>query len=77
MAISINLETLSYFKKGYVGEELRSLFINYTDTKNIDLIQIIDLRFEVDQVNLKKIQLFEKNRVSTKIAKLFTIILRY
>ena len=43
------------FYKEYVGEELVSPLINYTDVKNKYLIQIIDLRFQVDHINPKKI----------------------
>ena len=37
-------------------------FIKYVDVKNIYPIQVIDLRFQVDHINPKKIQLFEEYR---------------
>ena len=48
------------FYKEYVGEELPNLFIKYTDEKIIYLMQVIDVRFQVDHSNPKKIQLHEK-----------------
>ena len=36
-------------------------------------IQVIDLRFQVDQINPKKIQLFEKDRGAIDEARLFMI----
>ena len=35
-------------------------FISYTDMKNKYPIQVIDLRFQVDHITSKKIQLFEE-----------------
>ena len=46
----------------YVGEELLNPFIGYTDIKNKHLIQVIDLRLQVDFFNPNEIQLFEKHR---------------
>ena len=37
-------------------------------------IQVIDLRFQVDQINPKKIQLFEEYRGATNNARLLMII---
>ena len=42
------------FYKEYVGERLLKPYINYTAVKNTYPIQVIDLRFQVDHINLKK-----------------------
>ena len=63
--------------KEYVAEEILSPFINYTDKKNRYPIQVIDLRFQVDQMNPKKIQLYEKYRGATNNARLFLILIRH
>ena len=46
-------------------------------TKNFRLIQILDLRFQVDHINGTKIQTMEKLRVNTNIARLLTISIRH
>ena len=61
----------------YVGEELLNPFISYTDMKNKYPIQIIDLRFQVDHINPKKIGLFEEYRGATNNARLFMILVRH
>ena len=50
---------INFFNKEYVGEEVMNPFISYSDMKNKYPIQVIDLRFQVDHVSPKKIQLFE------------------
>ena len=40
------------------------------------LIQVIDLRFQVDHITPKKIQLFEEYRAKPANAKLFIILIR-
>ena len=35
-------------------------FINYTDKKNTEFIQVIDLRHQVNRITPQRIQLFEK-----------------
>ena len=45
--------------------------------KNKYPIQVIDLRFQVDHINPKKIQLFEENRGATNNARLFVISIRH
>ena len=52
-------------------------FINYTDVKNSYPIQVIDLRFQVDHINPKKIQLFEEYRNDPANARLFLILIRH
>ena len=45
--------------------------------KNKYPIQVIDLRFQVDHINSKKIQLFEEYRGATKNARLFMTLIRH
>ena len=65
---------LSY--KEYVGEELLSPFVYYTDMKNKYPIQVIDLRYQADHISPKKIQLLEEYRVAPANARLFIILTR-
>ena len=51
---------IGLFFKEYVGEPLLSPFISYTDVKSKYPFQVIDLRYQVDHINPKKIQLFEE-----------------
>ena len=46
-------------------------FTHYPVLKISYPIQIIDLRFPVDHINLKKAQLFEKYKSNTNIARMF------
>ena len=68
------------FYKEYVGEELLSPFISYPDMKNKYPIQVIDLRFQVDPITPKKIQLFEEYRPepnnNSNNARLFFVLIR-
>ena len=41
------------FYKEYVGEELLSPFVSYTDMKNKNPIQVIDLRYQADLITPK------------------------
>ena len=68
---------LEFFYKKYVGEELLCAFIDYTDMKNIYPIKVIDLRFQVDHINPKKIQLHQEYRDATANARLFMILIRH
>ena len=43
--------------------------------KNISPTQVLDLRLQIDHVNLKKFQLFGENRGATKSARLFLILI--
>ena len=64
------------FYKEYVGEELLNLFLSYADMKTKYPIQVIDLRFQVDHITPKKIQLFEEYRANPANAKFFMILIR-
>ena len=66
---------LKLFHKEYFGEEL-SPFKNYTDMKKKNPIQVIDLRFQPNQIRPTKIQLFEEYRGATNNARLFMILIR-
>ena len=68
---------IKLFYKEYVGEPLLSPFINYTDVKSTYPLQVIDLRFQVDHINPKKIQLFEAYRNDPANAKLFLVLIRH
>ena len=48
---------LKFFFKEYIGEELMSPFISYTDIKTEYPIEIVDLRHQSDHITPKKIQL--------------------
>ena len=49
---------IKLFFKDYIGEQLMSPFISYTDMKTKYPIEIIDLRHQSDHLTPKKIQLF-------------------
>ena len=49
---------LKLFFKEYVGEQLMSPFISYTDMKTKYPIEIKDLRYQPGHITPKKIQLF-------------------
>ena len=67
---------LKLFFKEYIGEELLSPFISYTDMKTKYAIQIIDLRHQPDHITPKKIQLFQENSADPENAKFFLIVTR-
>ena len=50
--------------------------ISYTDMKYKYPIQVIDLRFQVDHITPKKIQLFEEYRANPANARMFVILIR-
>ena len=60
----------------YVCEELLNPFLSYPDMKTKYPIQVIDLRYQVDHITPKKIQLFEEYRAAPANAKLFVILIR-
>ena len=64
------------FYKGYVGEEVLNPFISYPDMKTKYPIQVIDLRYQVDHITPKKIQLFEENRATPANSKVFIKLIR-
>ena len=67
---------LKFLYKEFAYEELPYPFTTYTDMKTKDPIQVIDLEFQVDHINPKKIQLLEENRGATNNARLFMIVIR-
>ena len=67
---------LKLIYKEYIGEELLTPFISYTDMKNKYPIQVIDLRFQADHISSKKIQLFEEYRERPNNARLYIIFIR-
>ena len=77
MTITTNIGIVNYFYDEYTGEELLSPLKAYTDLKNFYPIQLLELRFQVDNLNPKKIQLFEEYKGAIKNAKYFVIILRH
>ena len=66
----------SFFKE-YVGEPLLKPFISYPDVKTKYPFQVIDLRYQVDHINPKKIQLFEEYRADPANARLFMVLIRH
>ena len=84
--VLINFEENSYldqyrdlklFYKEYVGEELLQPYISYPDMKYLYPIQITDLRFQVDHITPKKIQLFEEFSEDPANERLFLILIRH
>ena len=68
---------LKLFYKEYVGEELLQPFISYPDMNYLYPIQITDLRFQVDHITPKKIQLFEEFSEDPANERLFLILIRH
>ena len=70
---------LKSFYQEYVGEQLMSPFVSYTDLKNKYPIQVIDLRHQIDHISPKKIQLFKeyKNDPVDNIKRLYVILIRH
>ena len=66
-----------FFYKGYVGEELLQPYIFYTDMKTVYPIQVIDFKYQVDHITLKKIQLFEEYSEDPDNEKLSVILIRH
>ena len=50
---------LKKFHKEYIGTTFQNPFSTYPDMENFYPSEVIDSRFQVDQINLKKCQLFE------------------
>ena len=61
----------------YLGEQPLQPLSSYNDMKTKYPFQVIDHRFQVDYINLKKIQLFEDYRGATKNARLFIKLVRH
>ena len=83
--ILINFEENSYldqyrdlklFYKEYIGEELLNPYISCPDMKYLYPIQITDLRYQVDHISPKKIQLFEEFSEDPANEGLFIILVR-
>ena len=51
---------MKVFNTEYVGEPLINTFITYLDVKNFYLIQFIDSRFQVNNINPIETQVFEE-----------------
>ena len=64
------------FFKEYIGEELLSPVISYTDMKTKYPIEIIDLRHQADHITPKKIQLFLEYGADPNNASFFLILIR-
>ena len=60
-----------------LGKNYSVILRNFTDLKNYYLIQVIDLRFQVDHINPKKIQLHEDYRGAINNARLCVILIRH
>ena len=67
---------LKLFYKEYLGESLLYPYISYPDMKYLYPIQIIDLRYQIDQISPKKIQLFEEFSEDPANERLFIILVR-
>ena len=84
--VLINFEENSYldqyrdlklFYKEYLGEQLLQPYITYSDVKYLYPIQITDLRFQVDHITPKKIQLFQEFSEDPANERLFIILVRH
>ena len=68
------------FHREYVGEQLLNPLVSYPDMKTKQPIQVIDLRFQPDDITPKKIQLFEEYRAEPanipNNARLYVILIR-
>ena len=67
---------LNLFFKEYIGEELLTPFITYTDMKTKYPIEVIDLRHQSDHVTSKKIQLFMEYDADPENARFYLILIR-
>ena len=67
---------LKLFFEEYIGEELMSPFISYTDMRTKYRIQIVGLRHQTDHITPKKIQLFQQYSVDPENAKFYLIVIR-
>ena len=84
--VLINFEENSYldqyrdlklFYKYYLSEQLLQPYITYPDMKYLYPIQITDLRFQVDHITPKKIQLFQEFSEDPANERLFIILVRH
>ena len=67
---------LKLFFKEYIGEELMTPFISYSDVKTKYPIKIIDLRHQPDHITPKKIQLVLEYGGDPENARFFLILIR-
>ena len=68
---------LKLFYREYLGEVLLQPYISYPDMKYLYPIQITDLRYQVDHLTPKKIQLFEEFSEDPANERLFIILVRH
>ena len=68
---------LKLFYKEYLGEVLLQPYISYSDMKYLYPIQITDLRYQVDHITPKKIQLFEEFSEDPAYERIFIILVRH
>ena len=67
---------LKLFFKKYIGEELLSPFISYTDMKTNYPIEVIFLRHQSDHMTPKQIQLFVEYDADPENARFYLILIR-
>ena len=67
---------IKLFFKEYIGEELMTPFISYTDMKAKYLIEVIDLRHQSDHITPKKVQLFMEDDADPENARFYLILIR-
>ena len=65
------------FYKEYVGDELLPAFISCPEMKLFYPFQVPDLRFQLDHITPKKIQLFEDISEDPDDERLFFILIRH
>ena len=75
MIILVNIEILICFQN--ITLVKMNPFINYLDMKNFYAIQVIDLRFQVDHITRKKVQLFVEYRVDPANARVFISLITH
>ena len=68
---------LKLFYKEYVGEQLLSPVLSYDKIKTYYLIQIFDLRFQVDHISPKKTTKFEEHNINPIDTILCIILLKH
>ena len=68
--------TLKLFFKEYIGEELMTPFISYTDMKTKYPIEVIALRHQFDHITSKKNQLFMEYDADPDNARFYLILIR-
>ena len=68
---------LQLFYKEYVGEPMLNPIITFDKMKKYYPIQIIDLRFQVDHISLKKIRLFEEYENNPANTNLYVILIKH